>query len=275
MDIRVKREDTLIKNTSRPNTRLSLADDFHAMGIHARQILLVHSSLSALGWTCGGSVTVVQALMDVLTPSGTLVMPTHSGDLSDPAKWSNPPVPAEWIEIIRDQMPAYDPHYTPTRGMGAIVETFRTFPGVLRSSHPQVSFAAWGKQAEQITANHSLSNGLGDGSPLARVYDLDGWVLLLGAGFGNNTSFHLAEHRVPGSPTGYNAAPVFENGLREWKTFEDIEVDDTPFPIIGAAYETTGAVHHGKVGNAEARLFRQRPAVDFACQWYQNHYSGL
>ncbi len=258
----------LIARTPWPRTRESLAADLRQLGVTPGMILLVHSSLSSIGWVVGGEIAVIQALLDVLGPAGTLAMPTHSGANSDPAQWSRPPVPEAWWPVVREHTPAFDPHLTPTRQMGRIAELFRTWSGVVRSYHPAVSFAALGPQAEFITANHSLDDSLGEGSPLARIYELDGWVLLLGAGHGNNTSLHLAEYRQPNPPKRVeNASAVFEEGRRIWRTLMDIDLNDEVFPVLGVEFDQTGQVRIGYVGSAEARLFRQRPAVDFAVEW--------
>jgi aminoglycoside 3-N-acetyltransferase len=263
-----------IQSIPSPRTRDTLAANLRALGLQAGMVVIVHSSLSSIGWVNGGSVTVVQALLDVITPDGTLIMPAHSGEYSDPSHWQHPSVPEAWWQIIRDTMPAFDPRFTPTRGMGRIAETFRTWPHALRSLHPQDSFAAWGRQAEFITAKHALENGLGDQSPLARIYDLDGYVLLLGVPHANNTSFHLGEYRAPDWKIEVQGAPIFEDGQRVWKTFRTFEVDADCFDELGADFEKVHLVKIGLVGSATTRLFSQRAAVDFAQQWIAKKRRG-
>lgn len=260
-------ETAVVQKSPQPFTQPILIEHLHSLGLHAGMTVLVHSSLSQIGYVPGGPVAVIQALQAALTEAGTLMMPTHTSDYSDPAYWQNPPVPEAWQQIVRDEMPAFDPHLTPTRSMGVIPELFRTWPGVFRSSHPQVSFAAWGRHAATLTADHALDFGLGEQSPLARLYNLDGQVLLLGVGYGNNTSFHLAEIRVGGGKSIRQGAPVWQNGRRVWHWYDELDYDDELFPQIGADFEQAHPVQIGKVGLAECRLFSQKTAVDFATDW--------
>ena len=132
-----------------------LKEDFQKLGITSGMTLMVHSSLSKIGWICGGAVTVIQTLLDLLGPDGTLIMPSHTADNSDPKHWENPPVPSEWFDTIRQSMPAYQSSIATTFNMGKIVETFRHWPGVVRSEHPQFSVIALGPKAEWITREQS------------------------------------------------------------------------------------------------------------------------
>jgi aminoglycoside 3-N-acetyltransferase len=253
---------------ARPHTRASLAAQLHDLGVRPGATVLVHASLRPLGFLCGGPEAVLLALRDVLGPAGTVVVPTHTPENSDPAGWSNPPVPADWWPVIRDEMPGFDPAVTPSRFMGALAELVRTWPGALRSDHPHVSFAALGPAAARIVTGHARADMLGENSPLARLYDLDADVLLLGVDHGSNTSLHLAEYRQPAPPRQRcGAAVLTADGGREWAWWDDVDLHEECFARLGADLEATGAVRLGPVGDGTGRLMRQRAAVDFAVEW--------
>jgi aminoglycoside 3-N-acetyltransferase len=259
-------EADAIARTEKPGTRASLAADLDRLGLKAGETVIVHSSLSALGWIAGGPVAVIQALLDILGPRGTLVMPAHSANLTDPANWRAPPVPADWVDVIRASMPPYDPRLTPTGNMGQIAELFRTWPGVERSAHPNCSFAALGPQALRILSDHALDSPLGERSPLARLYDLDAKVLLLGVGFDRCTILHLAEERAwPERPLEAGGAPVVVDGARRWVTYSAPPVGDSDlFVPIGSQLTASGKAATDRVGMANCVLLSARVLVDHA-----------
>ncbi len=262
----------LVSETETPATVASLTADLRALGVTPGMVAFVHSSLSAMGWVCGGPVAVILALQEALGPDGTLVMPTHTSDLTEPSRWENPPVPESWWPVIRESMPAFDPDLTPTRAMGVIPETFRKQAGVLRSDHPHVSVCARGPRAQVITADHSLANGLGEDSPLGRLYDLHAHVLLLGVGHERNTSMHLAEYRAD-----YATKRTIEDGAPAaagWVAFSEFETDSSDFDRVGEDYlqsEAGHAVRRGRVGLADSQLMPQRDVVDFAVSWLEKN----
>lgn len=267
-------EEDVINQSDRPVTTESLLSGLRQIGVEPGMTLLVHSSLSSLGWVCGQARAVVDALIAAVGDEGTLVMPTHSAELSDPVYWQNPPVPTNWWPTIRDATPAFDPQRTATRAMGAIPELFRTYPNVLRSSHPQVSFAAIGPKANVITDNHEYDFALGEGSPLARLYEQHGHVLLLGVGFDNNTSLHLSEYRMEpriAKPIK-NGAPVIVDGERKWIELNDIETTSHDFARIGEAFaKQAESYRSSQIGCASVQLMSQPELVDFGQNWMQKH----
>lgn len=267
----------VIAATDRPATKTSLVADLRALGLEGGGTVVVHSSLSRLGWVCGGAEAVVLALLQAVGPRGTIAVPTHSGGHSDPAGWRAPAVPEAWWETIRAEMPPFDPVLTPTRKMGAVVECFRHVEGFRRSSHPAFSFGAVGPNAAVVIEGHELAMGMGEGSPLARLYELGAKVLLLGVGHGNNSSLHLAEYRTarPTRPRRSFAAPVIRDGERLWASYEDIEHEDEDFPAIGAAFAEAGLERSGTIGAGTGRLMSQVQLVDFGAGWMDEHRPAM
>lgn len=276
-------EGDVVDRTDEPLTTDRLRDDLRGLGVDAGETALVHSSLSAVGWVAGGAPAVVDALLgavgddatgddttgdDAASDGGTVAVPTHSTQLSDPANWENPPVPDDWIDTIRAEAAPYRPDLTPTRGMGAIAECLRDYPEAVRSGHPTTSFAAAGADARAVVADHAYGSPLGEESPLARLYDRDALVVRIGVDA--NTSLHLAEYRAAYDKAfERDGGPVLVDGEREWVEFEAPESRDD-FREIEAAFEREGGeVRRGRVGDAETTVCRMRPLVDFAVGWME------
>lgn len=256
-------------------TRSSLVRDLQALGLRPGMTVIAHSSIRAIaggGYIVGGVQTVLDALLEVLTPEGTLVMPTHSVQYTDPAGWTRPPVPPAWVPTMRAEMPAFDPQRSPST-VGALPEYFRTCPGVLRSGHPIGSCAAWGRHAAQVTDGDRFASDLGPESPIGQVYALDGWVLMLGTRHHNNTSLHLAEHYATweGKAPDVHQCPVLVDGQRVMRHIRAESVNSADFDAAGAAFEAASPEHWTSrtVGAAYTRLVRQRPLVDYAIGWME------
>src|SRR5579884_2718360 len=176
-------------------TEDQLVEDLKDLGLPEGASVLAHTSLRAIGPIDGGAETLVRAFRRVLGPDGTLLVPTFTFDSCDPADWRNPPASMEEVESLRALLPVFDVETTPADAhwMGVFPEIVRQQPDALRSDHPVVSFAAIGPNAAFLTENVPFHYPLGSESPLARLNQLDGWVLLMGVGHTVNRSLHLAE----------------------------------------------------------------------------------
>lgn len=257
-------EFDIIKQTKFPNTIYTIERDLRNLGLKNGDIVLVHSSMSKMGWVCGDELTVVQALLNVVGQEGTIVMPAHTGGNTNPDGWSHPPVPETWREPIRRSMPSFNSINTPTRGMGKIAECFRTYEGTVRSNHPQLSFCANGKYKNEIVEKHDLTYALGMNSPLGKLYELNAKILLLGVGYSNCTSMHVAETLVSKPNLVRKGTAMDLNGVRQWIWFDDIDYNSDCFDEIGALYEKKNRdVVYGHVGGASCRVLNLKNIVNF------------
>lgn len=266
-------EEKVVARTDFPLTAQSLAEKLRGFGMAEGQTVLVHMAMSKLNYVIGGAQAVIMAFLDVLGESGTLMMPAHTNYNTDPAEWQHPPVPESWWQPLRDNTPAYDPVTSPTYYMGVVPELFRVWPETVRSNHPVISFAARGANAEFLLDNHALEEDTGNRSPIGRLYEVDGYVLLLGVDHFNNTSLHLAEFRADyaGKKNIKTGCAMMVDGLRQWVEYECLNTYADDFGEIGDAFD---AIHNqplGKIADADVRLFKQRKIVDFAIDWMEKN----
>ncbi|MEJ7733896.1 MAG: AAC(3) family N-acetyltransferase, partial [Polyangiaceae bacterium] len=220
-----------------------VAAQLEGLGVRRGAALLVHTSFRAVAPVRGGPLGLIAALRSAIGPEGTLVMPT-----------------------MTDGESVYDPTSTPTTDMGITAETFWRQPGVLRSDHPGGSFAAEGPQASRICATQPLAPPHGPDSPVGRLHDLGGQVLLLGVTHGENTTMHLAE-AIAGVPYSVeHPCVVVVDG--EARTVPIAETDHCcqGFQRMDAWLRARGLQREGAVGHAQARLVESRDVVAVAVE---------
>jgi aminoglycoside 3-N-acetyltransferase len=158
-------------------------------GMRRGDTVLVHSSLSRFGYVEGGADAVIDALVDTVGPEGTLMMSAITTGTQMVVRC----IEAADAGVALDA-PPLDVVNTASWA-GAIAETFRKRPGVLRSLHPTHSVTAFGARASEMLAEHHNAPGpCGVGTPFLRLAGEDrGFVLLLGVNHESNTTLHGVE----------------------------------------------------------------------------------
>ncbi|WP_415952997.1 aminoglycoside 3-N-acetyltransferase [Streptomyces sp. KLOTTS4A1] len=275
-------ELALLKLSRGPVTRSRLTGDLSALGLRSGDTVMFHTRLSAIGYVCGGTRTVIDALREVIGAPGTLMVTCGWND-APPYEWTD--WPAEWQGPVRAEHPAYDPERSEAdHSYGRLPEALRLQPGAVRSRHPDASFAALGAAAHRLMDEHPWDDPHGPDSPLARLVQTDGKVLLLGAPLDSLTLLHHAEALADAPRKRFveYEQPILVDGERVWRRFHDIDTaegayDYTPvvgeerdaFEVIGRAFLDSGRGTTARVGAAESHLFDARELTEFAVGWLE------
>ncbi|MGI5454555.1 aminoglycoside N(3)-acetyltransferase [Streptomyces sp. CA-249302] len=235
---------------------------FSELGVARGGVLLVHASLGGSGLR---AVDVRDVLLDALGPDGTLVVPAFTPENSDTSRAHRALIgdlsPPERARFLASMLP-YNPDTTPCPTMGTLATCIRTSSGAIRSTHPQTSFAAIGRRAAELMADHDPHCHLGERSPLAKLYAAGAQILLFRVGFEVCSAFHLAQYRTtPPLPQRTYRCVVGEPG--HWISYEDIALDDHDFAAVGAGLPREQLAEREVTGRA-VRLFAMRAAVDHA-----------
>lgn len=257
-------------------TRASLAADVHALGIRHGDAVMVHASFRSVGPVLGGPDALVDAILDVIGPAGTLLS-YQDWELGLDIWSADGTVPDE----LRPDVPPFDPATArAAREHGILASTIGTRRGVARSGNPGACVAALGARAEDFTRDHRLDDGYGDGSPLARLVEAGGRVLMVGAPLDTMTLLHHAEASadLPGKRRIRREYPLRgPDGDVVWKWSEEFDtsdpvvdgLDDDYFATLVEDYLATGAGTRGVVGEAPSVLVDASPITAFAIAWLE------
>lgn len=217
----------------------TLTQNFLELGVKPGGVLLVHTSFSKIKPIEGGPLGLISALRSALGSDGTLVMPSMSYDDDHP----------------------FDKTKSPCPEMGIVADTFWRLPGILRSDNNH-AFAAVGRLAEKIVAPHPMDVPHGLASPVGRVYDMDGQVLLLGVDHGSNTTIHLCENLAGVRYRRAKYITVLKDG--QPTRFDYLEIDHCcqNFALVDGWLDEKQNQRHRRIGNGETRLMRSRDIVN-------------
>ncbi|MDA7966979.1 AAC(3) family N-acetyltransferase [Ruegeria sp.] len=254
--------------TDIPYTQSNLFHDLKNLGIQEGDGLFVHASLGSIGPVIGGPRVVVQVLMNAVGETGLVGMPGFSSDAYFPADLDKSSLGEEQVAHVENAVPGFDQLKSPCAGMGIIAETFRTWPGTVRSDHPAVSICLNGSNSDKYLAEHSLAWATGENTPLGKLrFRHSMKTLLIGVGWNRCSALHTAETLAE-----FRRQKVrrFKNGgaAGDWIETPDVADDmNRLFPDAGEAFEQTGAVTFGKLGASGCKVCDYSRLVDFASHW--------
>ncbi|MGH9628765.1 MAG: aminoglycoside 3-N-acetyltransferase [Bryobacteraceae bacterium] len=249
-----------------PATRTSLFADLQRIGVAHGDIVMVHASLRLVGAVTGGASVIVQSLLDTIGPAGTLAAYVDYEPF--------------YTDGDEDEVPVFDKRIARAAlDHGVLHETIRTWPGALRSDHPDAGVVAIGALAEWIVADHPFQYGYGEGSPFDRILQAHGRVLMLGTPLDTISLLHYADHkaRIPGKRIRrYRRLMPGVNGS-QWIQFEEFDTaepvhESLPsncFEMIARDYLGTGRGSRGIIGAASSFLFDGADLVRFAIEWLE------
>lgn len=238
------------------------------LGIQRGMSVLVDANTARLGYISGGCQTLIEALMEVIGYEGTIVMPAFTQHNLDPACHGAENVVRESWNLVRENAVPFRKKLSVPSTKEPLIHQFLMNEGVFRSNHPIYSFAAWGKYAKIICDKHPLHFGLSKDSPLGKLSELNGYVLLLGCDYQDCTMFQMARYSGNQLPIKIMTSPIEQNNHVTWIDMLDLKLNNQGFDVIGEVMEERKIVRSIYINTARCRFFSAREAVTIATAYF-------
>lgn len=237
------------------------------LGVRKGMTILVQGDMRRLGYVIGEEQIIIEALMETVGFEGTIVMPSFTPHLCDPANKKEHVARFHWDDVRRNALPFHRKKSLP-KSYETLIQQFLNNEGVIRSYHPLYSFAAWGKYAKLICDKHPLHFGLNEDSPLGKLEELNAFVVMLGKDMQDSVAFHLAHYKKHLLPIKTIYAPIENNRKLQWKAMLDLDFTNIQYQNCCRAMEERKVVRSSYLGGGKCVFFSMREAVRQAQESY-------
>lgn len=227
-----------------------LFKDLRELGVESGDLLCIHSSYKSIGMVNGGADTVIKSLLAAVGNSGTLLFPAFT------------------FYLLNEENPVFDVAESPSC-VGYLSEYFRQNYATCRSIHLSHSYSSCGHYAAALLTHDLGITPCGIESPLGRLMQMGGKILMIGCGYNTLTAAHVAEEimKVPYVRFKDNPGARYRKDGQIYplpsKTVYPFHYD---FERLAPYLEKAGAVQYGKFGAAETMLISGRGLLTTACK---------
>ncbi|MDF9824226.1 aminoglycoside 3-N-acetyltransferase [Breznakia sp. PF5-3] len=250
-------------------TKDDLVEHFKMLGIQKGMLVYIQSSLNYFSYVCGGNRTIIEALQDVVGYDGGIVTNAFTKDNKDPLNRDLQVFKPYQIEVIRDAMPAFNKKLCASKNK--LADQMMRHDGVFRSNHPTHSFVAWGKYAKLICDKQPLHFPLTSESPLGKVCELNGYILLLGVKYEAADIFKMTRVNDKQTPIRIVSSPIERRGRKSFINMLDYDYEKKEIQEIQDMMNERQIVKETYIGRARCRLFSAKEAATLASGFYHTH----
>lgn len=244
-------------------TKKDVFNSLREMGAPTDSVVLAHTSLRAVGDFEGRGEGFLEALIEYFTSDGGLLcIPTHT-----------------WANIEKLPLPTLDMR-SPKTCIGTLPEIAARHPMAHRSLHPTHSMAVFdgktkagepGRAEDYIAGEVMVDTSTSPRGCYGKLYDVNGWVLLIGVVHNRDTYLHSVEERL-GVPNRLSedliptkiileSGDIIERPIHCHRAagITDVSANYTKYE---PAFRRYGAITDGVLGGAKAQLCSARIMCD-------------
>ena len=250
-------------------TKEDLIEHLKGIGIQKGMVVYVQSSLEYFSYICGGNRTLIEALQEVVGYDGCIVTSAFSRKNIDPLNRDVDKFKPYQIEVVRDAMPPFSKKLTPSNNK--LANQMMRHDGVYRSNHPTHSFIAWGKYAKLICDKQPLHFSLSKDSPLGKLCELNGFVLLLGIKYEGADIFKVGRVNDSDTPIRIVSSPIERRGKKSFISMLEYDCGNKDISGIQQMLEERQIVKETFIGRARCRLFNAKEALTLSSGYFHTH----